>query len=106
MSKLRFMDACMDGDALLDEIDDYIDEWHESDSEEEIYEFLGMTKEEYGVWVENDSMLKSIFHSREIGMSINDFISGTNGQKLVARASSPEEASLVKDWLERTGRLK
>lgn len=105
MSSLKFMDACIEGEALLEDIDDYIDEWHESDSQEEIYEFLGMTFDEYAIWVENDSMLKTIFYSREIGQSITDLIQENDVQKLVARAATPEEAAQVREWLKKTGRL-
>lgn len=102
---MKFMDACISGDALLEEIEDFIDEWHEGDSEEELYEFLGMTKQEYAIWVENDAILKTIFHARKVGISIEDFISQDRGRSLVARAASAKEAELIKEWLQRTGRI-
>lgn len=105
MSKLKFMEACLEGDALLEEIDDYIDEWHESDSKEELHDYLGMTFEEYGIWVENGSMLKTIFYARDIGKSITEYIKENDVQKLVARASTPEEATQVREWLKRKGIL-
>ncbi|MFS0864918.1 hypothetical protein [Fredinandcohnia sp. 179-A 10B2 NHS] len=105
MSNMKFMDACMQGEALLEDIEEYVEEWHEGDSEEEIYEYLGMTFEEYAIWVENDSMLKTIFYARRIGKSISELIQENNGEKLVARAASPEEAAAVKEWLKKTGRL-
>lgn len=99
------MDACIEGEALIEEIDDYIEEWHNSDSLEEIYEFLGMTFDEYSIWVENASMIKTIFYAREIGKSITELIKENDVQKLVARAATPEEATQVREWLKRTGRL-
>ncbi|WMX57434.1 hypothetical protein [Peribacillus sp. R9-11] len=105
MSKLTFMDACVQGEALLEDIDEYIEEWHESETEEEIYDFLGMTLEEYGIWVENDFMLKTIFYSREIGKPIIEVIKESDVQKLVARAETPEEAAQVKVWLKKKGWL-
>jgi len=44
---------------LLNDIDDYIDQWHNSDSTEEIYEFLGMSQEIYGLRVETDCLPKT-----------------------------------------------
>ena len=35
-------------------LDDLIDEWHQSDSELSLAEYLGMTDEEYMDWVEAD----------------------------------------------------
>jgi len=37
---------------ILDDIDDYIEQWHTGDSKEEIYEFLGMSQDIYGLWVD------------------------------------------------------
>ncbi|UVI31010.1 hypothetical protein [Paenibacillus spongiae] len=105
MSKLKYMEACFAGEALQEEIEDYIEEWHESNSTEEVYEYLGMTEEEYAIWVENDSMLRTIFHARKLGISINEFIGRNNAESLVARSASPEEAASIKEWLARTGRI-
>lgn len=102
---MKFMDACLSGDALLEEIEDYVDEWHESDSTEELYEYLGLAKEEYAIWVENDATLKIIFHARKIGIPIEKFIRQDQGQRLVARSASAREAEQIKEWLQRTGRI-
>jgi len=102
---MKFMDACMSGDALLEEIEDYVDEWHEGDSDEELHEYLGMTEEEYTIWVENDAALKTIFHARKVGVPIEKFISEDRGQSLVARSASAKEAEQIKEWLHRTGRI-
>jgi len=61
-----FIDKCLDGDALLDEIDDHIDAWHdESTSDEiELHTYLGMTWEEYSLWVDNSAILGSIINAK------------------------------------------
>lgn len=41
-------------------IDEYIDNWHNSESNEELYQYLGMTQEEYHIWVEDDDKLTEI----------------------------------------------
>ncbi|WP_374004704.1 hypothetical protein [Bacillus velezensis] len=105
MSKLKFMNACLQGEALLEDIDEFIEQWHESDSGEELHEFLGMTFEEYSIWVENETMLKTIFYSREVGKPILEVIKESDIQKLVARAATAEEAAQVKVWLQRKGFL-
>lgn len=35
-----------------DSLDDVIDEWHQSDSIQPLHEYLGLTLEEYKLWVE------------------------------------------------------
>ncbi|MBS4193155.1 hypothetical protein KHA94_23930 [Bacillus sp. FJAT-49705] len=90
----------------IEDIEDYIEAWHNSDSDEEIYEYLGMTMEEYFIFVEDDSMLKTIFYAREVNITITDFLRNNTEQMLAARSATPEEAATVKEWLARTGRLK
>ena len=40
----------------FDAIDDYFEAWHVSSSDETVYEFLGLTREQYFKWVETDSL--------------------------------------------------
>lgn len=47
-----FIDKCVSGETTIDQIDDYIDEWHVSKEDNgELYEFLGLTEEEYAEWM-------------------------------------------------------
>jgi hypothetical protein len=50
-----FIDKCVDGEALPSDIDDYIDKWHHKDNKKPVYEFLGMSWEEYREWVKDGS---------------------------------------------------
>ncbi len=71
MSKtaLNFVERCLSGEALPDEIDDYVDLWHEGegDPEASLAEFLGFTKEEYKQWAENPNLLTFILRARKCG---------------------------------------
>lgn len=49
--------------AKIEDIDNYIDEWHEGKAPKgckELRQYLGMSKSEYAKWVENPNCLKSI----------------------------------------------
>jgi hypothetical protein len=105
MYKHNFIDACLEGEALPQQIDDYIDAWHNSDTREPIYRFLGMTEDEYSLWVENDLFLKHILFARKKKIPFNELIAWDDGKKLAARASSRDEAQAILDWLKRTGRI-
>jgi len=63
-----FIEKCINGDTSLDEIDDYIDKWHDSDSDInlELHEFLEMSWEEYSLWAIKPSLLEEIVNEREI----------------------------------------
>ena len=41
----NFIDDVIDGKTKLDEIDDYAEKWHNSDSHCSVSEYLGMTEE-------------------------------------------------------------
>ena len=54
MRRTTFYDLYKAGKAHLNNIDIFIEEWHESNSKLSIYVFLGLTKEQYYSYVEND----------------------------------------------------
>lgn len=101
----KFIDDCINADALLEEIDDYIEKWHTTDSNESVYEYLGMSEEEYFLWVECDSLLKYIIVAHEKNININDVLEDAYTNKMVARSTSPEEAKEIYNWLVEKGKL-
>lgn len=42
-----------------EELDDHIDKWHNSDSNKPLHEFLGMTREQYSLWISGQGKLKA-----------------------------------------------
>lgn len=58
---MTFVEALRQGLADYDDIDDYIDAWHNSSFQGEVYEFLGMTKQQYFKWGEDENYLKQVF---------------------------------------------
>jgi hypothetical protein len=54
----NFVEDILSGKTKIESIDDYVEEWHLSDSTKTIYEYLGLTWEEYGRWIVNPSSLK------------------------------------------------
>lgn len=101
MSKLNFLDACLNGEAFIEEIEDYVEKWHDGEGEnQELYEFLGFTKDEYTLFLHNNnSVIKKILFNRRYGYSPDQ------SSMIAARSSSKEESSKVYDWLKSTGRI-
>jgi hypothetical protein len=64
---MTFIDSFLEGKATLDEIDDFVDRWHESGADDSIYKFLGMTWNEYKLWVEDPTSLLSIIDAHRKG---------------------------------------
>jgi hypothetical protein len=101
-----FIERCISGDAFLDEIDNYVDVWHDDSVSEdvELYEYLGMTWQEYSLWITNPNILSSIVDARRKGQSLEN-APIQKIQALAARASSKEEAQRVMNWLQRIRKL-
>ena len=99
----NYVEACLAGEALLYEIDDYIETWHTSDSLLPLHEFLGMTEQEYEAWVEDETALSTIlfFRKNDTRFVRRNPTSKSNDYKLAARTNSPEEARKIHNWLKK-----
>lgn len=97
----NFILNCINGDALLSEIDDYIDLWHESDSELSIHEFLGMTKKEYSLFVDDEQYLASIITANKENIDIRVVIESQLA--MAARSDSQAKSEKLLRWLKSEG---
>lgn len=61
------MERYLAGEALPEEIDDYVDTWHRTPSGLQLNEFLGMSQEEYARWLRNPDALDEIANARNHG---------------------------------------
>lgn len=104
----NFIIDCINADAILEQIDDYIENWHDRQLDIPVHEYLGMTEKEYFLWVENDFMLKFILKAHINSKDIDDVLleEYESGEKMAARAKNPEEAREIYKWLIETGKIK
>lgn len=100
-----FMEQLLDGRAFLDEVDDWVDEWHDGDSGDRLSAFLGMTEEEYALWVEKPSALRLIAAARERNERVEDLLEHFDELTVAARGADPREVEAIRRWLRETGRL-
>jgi hypothetical protein len=101
---MSFVNLCLNGDILEDEIDDFIDSWHEDEGTTiELHEYLGMTWDEYSVWSTKPSILPFIISARKNGTT---FDSELNQERLAlaARAETASEAYRMEAWLKLIGK--
>lgn len=63
----NFIEAVLKGRVSdLDEIDDWVDAWHNGEGQNlELYQYLGMTHEEYCIWAPHPSKLVEIIKARK-----------------------------------------
>lgn len=72
----------IDGNVMLEQLDDLIDQWHEGDSEKTLSEYLGFTREEYASFIENPHTLPAIMRSRRGKISFpNTFITSAEAKE-------------------------
>lgn len=57
---MSFYQLFQNGEISFNKINHYINEWHEGTSNEALYEYLGLTREQYVQWVR-----RSIVHERK-----------------------------------------
>jgi hypothetical protein len=61
----NFIEQCLSRQSSLEDIDDFIDQWHENPGNQSLHEFLGMTRDEYANWVADSSALPAIVKARK-----------------------------------------
>lgn len=61
----NFIEKCLTREVAPEEIDDFIDLWHENPGAQSLHEFLGMTRDEYALWVADSAALPAILNSRK-----------------------------------------
>lgn len=99
-----FVDACLAGDVLAQDIDDWVDRWHDGDVPDpslSLDEFLGFTPDEGQLWAEKPAALGFILHAHRHGIPVADVVTQQEraDYTLAARSASDKSALDVFDWL-------
>lgn len=101
---MNFIEQCLNGDVLEDEIDDFIDKWHDNDEiDVELHDYLGMSWDEYSVWATRPSILPFILSARKRGTTF-DVELNQERLALAARADTIGEARRMEAWLKLIGK--
>lgn len=98
----NFIEDCLAGDALLEDIDDYVDAWHDGDTDLSMAKFLGMTEHEYSLFVENPEYLFLIVKAHRDNVNIKSLLE-REISSIAARAESKAKADRLTQWLKREG---
>jgi hypothetical protein len=104
MSK-TYVDDVLSGSAPWTDIDDYIERWHTSEGGASLPAALGMSRHDYGLFVEEPRSLRFILAAHEGDESVEDLLAKSDDRAIAARGLDPEDAKRVRDWLVKTGRL-
>lgn len=102
MSEPGGFGLCLDGQVSPDEIVDFVDRWHEAPEGLDLHDFLGMTKDEYALWVRVPEALRYILAARRDGKPLAAAVSA--GLRDGERGEGPSSLRL-REWLKAQGQL-
>jgi hypothetical protein len=103
----NFIERCLSGSALMEEIDDFVDQWHEGSENESLRDFLGMSEPEYSLWINDPDVLPYVILSRREGRPFANVVNDNyyNSTRFAARSDQGTKIRHLKEWLERQGYL-
>ena len=106
-AEMTFVEKCLAGEALADEVDDYVDRWHDGDGDPDasLAKFLGFTDMEYRLWAEKPHLLQFIFNARRGGVPLDDARNDDAPYRLAARDLPAEDVEELTRWLKTIGEL-
>lgn len=99
----NFILDCLNGDALIDDLDEYIDYWHEkaNDLNVSLKDFLGMTEKEYNYFLKDEDYLADIIYAHEHNIDIDIVLEAINDIPLAARAEKADEINKIQTWIKK-----
>lgn len=105
-----FVGACLAGQALEEDVDAWVGQWHDAPEGSSIasaalHEHLGMSDAEYALWVEQPSALRFVIAAHHRHRPVTELLTSQDDYALAARAASPDSARDVLRWLVETGRV-
>jgi hypothetical protein len=101
-----FMEDLLEGDALLEDIDDYVNRWHQApdnapESGMALHDFLGLTWREYQTVTERPHFLRFVVDARRRKSDLEHDYSDV----LIAARGDSADARAVYEYLKSVGRL-
>jgi hypothetical protein len=91
-----FVESCLAGEVLLEEIDDYVENWHLGGTGLSLQEYIGLTREEYATWVHDADSMRLIVSARKYGKPLAEW---KQESLIAARAKNPAEAKKALEWI-------
>lgn len=100
MSDKSFIDLCLEGKVLAQDIDEYVSKWNKSSSDLsiELIDYLGMTQTEYNAWMLDDDVLPYIIKAHKDHIDFSEAYLDED-IKIAARGSTTEDVKKLLNWL-------
>ena len=105
-SETTFLDLCLAGQVRQDQVDDFVDRWHEAPGGRELHDFLGMTTEEYSLWLRVPDALPYIISARRDMRPLTEAVmSGCKALRRTAQIGDESKIARLEEWLSAKGEL-
>ena len=104
-SERSFVDLLMAGKVSLDQIDDFVDRWHAAPSGRELHDYLGMTAEEYSLWLRVPDALQYVVAARQEMKPLAETVAGACRELRQAPARRDAKTTRLEEWLSAKGVL-
>jgi hypothetical protein len=105
-SQRAFIELCLEGKVVSDDIDGFVDRWHETPAGRELHDYLGMTPEEYSLWVRVPDALTYIIKARHEKKLLADaIVEGCQDLRPSARSDDRFKFARLQKWLKEKGEV-
>jgi hypothetical protein len=105
-SDKTFLDRYMNGEVLPEDIDDFVDAWHQDPGKKEIFEYLGMTRQEYSIWLRDPDVLPHIARARRDDVDLPTLLrQSVVDMPIAARSSDQLKIKRLLQWLKQRGKI-
>lgn len=99
-----FIEQCLSQMAAPEDIDDFINQWHDGSGTQSLHEFLGMTLKEYAFWIADAAILPVIIRIRSKHHSMDQLLAESENQlPAAAKSANPSGAQALMQWLQANG---
>jgi hypothetical protein len=99
-----FLELCLTGEAATDDIDDFVDTWHADPDGGELHDYLGMTPDEYSLWLRAPDALPCILKARRDREKLTVAVGRAyETMRLAPPGNDPSTVARLRTWLKEKG---
>lgn len=82
---------------MIEDIDDYVEYWHNNAMEQSLKDFLGLNDYEYEMWLhEGNDVIRDVLYCKRHSLDLRDYYSMSKGDKIAARSYDLNEVKEYK----------
>lgn len=82
---------------MIEDIDDYVEYWHNNEMSQSLKDFLGLNNYEYEVWLqEGNDVIRDVLYCKRHNLNLKDYYNMSTGDKIAARSYDLEEVKEYK----------